>query len=249
MPRRLGRKGVGQDGGGVGHQHGGADSLEESQDDQPDAGGVPRHPGDGQQEREEGEHREAEVVGAHPPVNVAQSAEGGHQDARHHDEPQDHPQQEEAVAGLQGIDADAAEDVRQGDEHDGAVDGGHEHAQGRDEQRRPLVAVGEWLAGGRSSGPGPLRGADTMRCRDRCGVRPTGGSPTRRPRSEELPFEGPAQKPLQARSRSSALKRRRASSSTLLWASSARSEGRLALWSVSSWKWRRRSKGSRRRST
>src|SRR5664279_4901972 len=133
---------VGQDGRRVGHQHGGAHSLEDAHDDQIDAGGVAGHPGDAEHQREEGEHGEAEVVGAHPTVDVAHPAEAHHQDAGDHQEAQDHPEQVEGVAGLERVDADAAEDVRKGDQHDGAVDGGHQHAEGGDEQRDPLVALG-----------------------------------------------------------------------------------------------------------
>ena len=40
-PPRSGRESVGQDGGRVRHQHGGADALEDPHDDEPDAGGGP----------------------------------------------------------------------------------------------------------------------------------------------------------------------------------------------------------------
>ena len=122
----------------------------------------PGHPGHAEQQREEGEDGEAEVVDADPAVDVAQPAQRGDQDAGDHQEPEDHPQQVEAVAGLERVDADPAEDVGQGDQRDRAVDGRHQHAQRRDEQGDPLVAVVGHLRGaagevgrGRSQG---LRG-------------------------------------------------------------------------------------------
>ena len=103
----------------------------------------------GQQQREEGEEGEAQVVHADAPVDVAEAAEVDHEHARHHQEAQDHPQQVEAVAGLEGIEVDAAEDVGQGDEHDRAVDRGHQHAQGGVDEGHPLVAVARaWCLGG-----------------------------------------------------------------------------------------------------
>ena len=112
------------------------------------AGGVAGHPGDGQQQREEGEDGEAQVVHADPAVDVAHPAQADHQHAGDDQEAEDHPQQVEAVARLERVDADPPEDVGQGDEHDRAVDGGHEHAEGRDEQRHPLVPIWhDYLAG------------------------------------------------------------------------------------------------------
>ncbi len=107
------------------------------------AGGVAGQPGHAEGEREEGEDGEAEVVHADPPVHVAQPAQRHHEHARRDEEAQDHPEQVEAVAREQRVDADAPEDVGQGDEDDGPVDRGHEHAQRRDEQGHPLVVVGQ----------------------------------------------------------------------------------------------------------
>jgi hypothetical protein len=100
----------------------------------------PVGPGDGEQQGEEGEDGEAQVVDPDPAVDVAQPAQGDHQHAGHHQEAEDHPQQVEGVPRLERIDPDPPEDVGQGDEDDGAVDRGHEHPQGGDEERRPLVA-------------------------------------------------------------------------------------------------------------
>ena len=136
-------EGVGEDGGRVGHEHGRPHALEDAHDDQVHGGGVARQPGHAQGEREEGEDGEPEVVHADPAVHVAETAERHHQHAGRDEEAEDHPQQVEAVAREQGIDADAPEDVGQRNEDDGPVDGGHEHAQGRNEQRHPLVVVGQ----------------------------------------------------------------------------------------------------------
>jgi len=83
----------------------------------------------------------AQVVHPHPPVDVTQPTEVDHEDAGHDQEAQDHPQQVEAVAGLQWVEPDAAEDVGQGDEHDRAIDRRHQHAQRGVEERHPFVAV------------------------------------------------------------------------------------------------------------
>ena len=123
-------EGVGEDGRRVGDEEGGAHALEDPHDDQPQGGGGAGHPGDGQEQREEGVDGEAEVVHLHPAVHVAQAAQADHEDAADDEEAQDHPEQVEGVAGEQRVDADAPEDVRQGDEHDGRVDGGHQHARG-----------------------------------------------------------------------------------------------------------------------
>ena len=60
------------------------------------------HPGDREQEREERVDDEAEVVHAHPSEHVAESPEADDQDRRHDHEAEDHPEQVERVARLQG---------------------------------------------------------------------------------------------------------------------------------------------------
>ena len=126
------------------------DPLEDAHDDEPDAAGGAGHPGDAQQQGEEGEDGEAEVVHADAPVEVAQAPEAHHQHAGDDEEAEDHPEQEEGVRRQERVEMDAAEDVGQGDEDDGGVDRRHEHAERRDEQRRP--AVGVVGVGGRGAG-------------------------------------------------------------------------------------------------
>ena len=126
-----------------------ADALEDAHDDQVHPGGVAGQPAHAQGEREEGEDGEAQVVHADPSVHVAQPAQRHHEHAGGDEEAQDHPEQVEALARLQRVDADAPEDVGQRNEDDGPVDRGHEHAQGGDEQGRPLVVVGQRRRSGR----------------------------------------------------------------------------------------------------
>ena len=126
-------------------------------------------------EGEEGEDGEAEVVDAHPAVDVAQPARGvTTRTLVTTRKPEDHPQQVEAVAGLQRVDADAAEDVGQRDEDDGAVDRRHEHAQRRDEQRDPLVAVGQRRTRVGAAEPAGGTGAPRGRLRRRADARSAG---------------------------------------------------------------------------
>ena len=148
-------EGVGEDGGRVGHEHGGTDALKDPHDDEPDAAGGTRHPGDAEQQREKGEDREAQVVDADAPVEVAQAAEAHHQHAGDDEEAEDHPEQEEGVGGQEGVEVDPAEDVRQGDEDDGGVDRRHEHAECRDEEGRPAVVVVGAEGGGAGGVGGP----------------------------------------------------------------------------------------------
>ena len=72
------------------------------------------------------------------------------------------------LPGCERVEPDAPEDVGQGDQHDGAVDGGHQHAQRGDEQRHPLVVV---RAGRRTGltrsgtfGPSPRWSCSLDRC-------------------------------------------------------------------------------------
>ncbi len=134
-------EGVGEDGSRVGDEEGSPDPLEDADDDQPQPCRSPVHPGDRQQQGEEGEEREPEVVHPHAAVHVAQATKAHDQDAGDHEEAEDHPQEVEAVARLERIEVDASEDVGQGDQHDRGVDRGHQHAQGRDRQGRPLVGT------------------------------------------------------------------------------------------------------------
>ena len=51
------------------------------------------------------------VVDPHSAVNISHPAQGRDEDTGHDQEAQDHPEQEEAVAGLERIDADPSEDI------------------------------------------------------------------------------------------------------------------------------------------
>jgi hypothetical protein len=84
---------------------------------------------------------EAEVVHAYPAVHVPEPSQAHHKHAGDDHEAEDHPEQVEAVARGQRIDVDAAEHVRQGDQHDRDVDRRHEHAKRRVRQNNPLVTV------------------------------------------------------------------------------------------------------------
>src|ERR1019366_6128007 len=85
-------------------------------------------------------------------IRYRAAAEAHHQHAADDEEAQDHPEQVEGVAGPERIDADAAEDVRQRDEQDGRVDGGHQHAERGVGQDRPLVAVPALVGSGEGGG-------------------------------------------------------------------------------------------------
>ena len=85
------------------------------------------------------------------------------EDGRDDHEAHHHPQQDGGVARLQRVDADAAEDVRQRDQHDRRVDGDHQHAERGVGQGDPLVARADGRSGLRRSLPAGLcwtRGAD-----------------------------------------------------------------------------------------
>ncbi len=75
---------VGDDGRGVGEEHGAADALADAHGDEPDGGRRAGEPGHGQKERERGEDDEAEVEDLDPAEDVADPAEGDHQHGEHH---------------------------------------------------------------------------------------------------------------------------------------------------------------------
>ncbi len=104
--------------------------------------GTTGHPVDRQQQRRDRVDDEAEVVDAHAPVHVPQATEADDQHAGDDEEAEDHPQQVEAVGGLQRVEVDAAEDRRHGDQRDRGVERRQQHAERRVRQRDPLVAVG-----------------------------------------------------------------------------------------------------------
>ena len=118
-----------------------ADALHDAEDDQERRAGATVQPVDGQDQRGDGVDDEAEVVHAHPPVHVPQPAEADDQHARDDQEAEDHPQQVEAVAGLQRVEVDAAEDVRHRDQRDRGVERREQHAERRVRERDPLVGV------------------------------------------------------------------------------------------------------------
>jgi hypothetical protein len=94
------------------------------------------HPRDRAQDREEGEDREAEVEHAHAAVHVAEADE---QNGEHDEEAEQQPEEVARVAGLERVDADPAEDVRQRDEQDRAVDHREQRPERRVRERNPLV--------------------------------------------------------------------------------------------------------------
>ena len=133
-------EGVGEDRGGVGHEHRGAYSLDGAEGDEP-LRACRTVPGD-ERERDgrEREHEEAEVVDADPAVDVAEAPEGDDECGGHEQEPEQHPEQVAHVGRVERVEADAAEDGRQRDEHDRGVDGRHRHPERGVRQCDPLVA-------------------------------------------------------------------------------------------------------------
>jgi len=100
---------------------------------------LPVHPRDREQDREEGEDREAEVEHAHAAVHVAKAAEADEQNGEHDEEAEQQPEEVARVARLQRVDADAAEDVRQRDQQDRAVDHREQRPERGVRERHPLV--------------------------------------------------------------------------------------------------------------
>ena len=112
-----------------------------------------------EQQGKEGEDGEAQVVDPHSPVHVAQAAQADDQHAGHHHEAEDHPQQVEAVARQERVEADAPEDGGHGDQDDRGVDRHHQDAHGGVDQGDPLVALGSLTA---ARGEPPRRQTVTM---------------------------------------------------------------------------------------
>src|SRR5215469_14916988 len=144
------RKRVSEDRAGVGHEHGAADALHDPHADQPPGGGGAVHPRDGQQDGEHREHRETKVIHPNPAKEITESAEADHEHCSDHQVAHQHPEQQARISRLERVDADPAEDVGEGDQHHGAVDGGHQHAQRGVRQGDPLVVQAGlfWLPGG-----------------------------------------------------------------------------------------------------
>ena len=136
-------EGIGQDGGRVADQEGGADTLHDASGDQPDGAGFTDERIDGEDERGGRVDDEAQVVDAYPAVEVTETPQAHHQHRRHHQEAKNHPQQVEAVAGRERIEVDAPEDVRHGDEHDGGVERRQQHSYGHVGESDPLVTIVE----------------------------------------------------------------------------------------------------------
>ena len=137
----VGRERVGQDRSRVRHQHGPADGLEDPPADQPQGAVTALEGIEREQDGRHGEHREARVVDLDPAEHVAEPAQGDHQHGLDQPVAHDHPQQVADVARRQRVQVDAAEDGRQRDDDDRAIERGHEHRRGRVGQGHPPVPV------------------------------------------------------------------------------------------------------------
>ena len=132
-------EGVGEDRHRVRDEEGGTDPLHDPEGDEPVGPGAPVHPVDRQQQRRQRVDDEAEVVHPHAPELVAEPAETDDEHARDDEEAEDHPQEVKAVAGLERIEVDAAEDGGHRDQHDRAVDRGEQDRERRVGESDPLV--------------------------------------------------------------------------------------------------------------
>src|SRR5262249_36359935 len=83
----------------------------------------------------------------HAPEHVAEPAEADDQHARDDHVPQDHPQQVEAVARHQRVQADAAEDVRHRDDRDRGVERRQQDPERAVGQGDPLASITPCAAG------------------------------------------------------------------------------------------------------
>ena len=128
-PTLIGGEGIGEDRGRVGDQKGGAHPLHDPERDEPDRPGRPSQPVNRQEQRGDSIDHKAQVVHAYSTEEIAEPAEADHQHAAHYQIAEDHPEKKETVAGGQGIEMDAAEDDRHGDQHDRGVDGCQQDAQ------------------------------------------------------------------------------------------------------------------------
>ncbi len=135
-----GGEGVGDDRGGVRHQHGAADRLHHPPADQPERTAPALERVEGEDDRGEGEDQEAGVVDPHPAPDVAEPSEGDHEHRRDQHVAHQHPQQVADVAGPERVQVDAVEDRGQRDQHDRGVDRGDQHAQRGVGERHPFVA-------------------------------------------------------------------------------------------------------------
>ena len=109
---------VGQDRGGVGHQHGPAYGLDDPEADQPQGAARPGVRVERQCERAEAEDRESGVVHPDPAVDVPEPAEGDDEHGGDDEVAHQHPEQIADIAGLERVQVNAAEDGGQCDDHD-----------------------------------------------------------------------------------------------------------------------------------
>ena len=86
------------------------------------------------------EDDKAEVIEAHPAEDVGQPPEGDQQGGRYYHVAHQHPEQVTRLVRGQRIDLESHEDGRQGNQDDGAVDAGHQRAQGGVGKGYPFVA-------------------------------------------------------------------------------------------------------------
>ena len=138
-PRWSSREGVGDDGRGVGEEHGAAHALADPHGDEPDRTLGPGEPGHRQEDGEDREDGEAEVEDLDPAEHVAHAAQADDQHGQHDHEAHQHPQHVAGVAGRERVEVDAAEDVRQRNEDDRLVDEHHQRAQGDGGEGDPPV--------------------------------------------------------------------------------------------------------------
>ena len=131
---------VGQDGRRTGHQHGPADALDHAPANQPHRAAAEVKRVERQRNGGDRENRETEVVDAHPAEDVAEAPEREDEHRGHHQVAHQHPQQVADVSWRQRVQADAAENGRQRDQHDRGIDGSQQRAQCRVGQGNPLVA-------------------------------------------------------------------------------------------------------------
>ena len=134
------REDVGEDGRRVRQHHRGADTLHDAPADEPQRACPAGRRVERQGDRGHREHGESEGVDAGAPVEVAKPAHGHDQGRRDEQVPHEHPQEVADVAGRERVEADAAEDRRQADDDDRAVDRRDEHAERGVGQDHPPVA-------------------------------------------------------------------------------------------------------------
>jgi hypothetical protein len=138
-PTLVVREGIGEDRARVREDERATDSLPDPHQDQPERTGAAVQPRDREQDREEGEDREAEIEHPHAAVHVAEPAEADEQHGEHDEEAEEQPEEVARVARLERIDPDPAEDVRQRDQQDRAVDHREQRPERRVRERHPLV--------------------------------------------------------------------------------------------------------------